>query len=133
MKKYGVPQMRQMDRKAIQTRGCILRMLPAPLTGHARFLWLEWMSVRPTLRPKNYFEAVAQEGEAVKQHHAIALAVSSIISAALALPQSTHAQEAPSSNDTLEQIVVTGSRIARAADNAPSPLTTLGAAEQQEH
>ena len=62
---------------------------------------------------------------------AIALAVSSAISAALSLAQPAYAQESPSSNEPVQQIVITGSRIARASDDAPSPVTTLGSDELQ--
>src|SRR5690242_4129599 len=45
------------------------------------------------------------------------------------------AQEAPApaaaSEDTPTQVVITGSRIARSSENAPSPVTTVGADELQ--
>lgn len=63
---------------------------------------------------------------------AVALAVSSAIAAALSLGQTAHAQEAPaSSEEPVAQVVITGSRIARASDDAPSPVTTLGSEELQ--
>jgi iron complex outermembrane recepter protein len=68
----------------------------------------------------------------VKQNLSLRLAVSSAISAALALAQTqlAHAQEAPAaSSDLVQQVVVTGSRIARSSDDAPSPVTTLGSDE----
>ena len=67
----------------------------------------------------------------MKQHICVKLAVASAISAALALAQTqqARAQEAPASNETVQQVVVTGSRIARASDDAPSPVTTLGGEE----
>ncbi|MEJ0035120.1 MAG: TonB-dependent receptor [Gammaproteobacteria bacterium] len=63
---------------------------------------------------------------------AIALAVASAISAALSLTQTAYAQEAPAaSNEPEAQVVITGSRIARSSDDAPSPVTTLGSDELQ--
>jgi outer membrane receptor protein involved in Fe transport len=60
------------------------------------------------------------------------LAVSSAIAAALSLAQSAYAQQAPaSSEEPVDQVVITGSRIARASDDAPSPVTTLGSEELQ--
>ena len=65
----------------------------------------------------------------MKHQHSRSAAIASAISAALALAQQAHAQEAPASNEAVEQVVITGSRIARASDNSPSPVTTLGADE----
>ena len=68
----------------------------------------------------------------VQHRRAIALAVSSAIAAALSLAQSAHAQQAPAaSEEPVDQVVITGSRIARTSDDAPSPVTTLGSDELQ--
>jgi iron complex outermembrane recepter protein len=68
---------------------------------------------------------------AMSQHHSRTWAISSAVAAALALAQQAHSQEAPASNEVVEQVVITGSRIARSSDDAPSPVTTLGSDELQ--
>jgi len=62
--------------------------------------------------------------------HSRSAAIASAISAALALAQQqAHSQEAAASNEPVEQVVITGSRIARTSDDTPSPVTTLGSDE----
>lgn len=62
--------------------------------------------------------------------HSRSVAIASAISAALALAQQqAHAQDAAASNEPVQQVVITGSRIARTSDDTPSPVTTLGSDE----